>query len=40
LSTGAIGETRSPRIITREHLVADLDDDGVWVVGDVSRLEE
>ena len=26
--------------IAREHLVADLDDDGDWIVGDVSRLEE
>ena len=26
--------------IARRHRVADLDDDGVWVVGDVSRLEE
>jgi hypothetical protein len=25
--------------IAREHLVADLDDHGEWVVGDVSRLE-
>ena len=26
--------------IAREHRVADLDDDGVWQIGDKSRLEE
>jgi hypothetical protein len=26
--------------IAREHLVADLADDGEWIVGDVTRLEE
>jgi hypothetical protein len=26
--------------IARKHRVADLDDDGEWVVGDLSRLEE
>ena len=26
--------------IAREHLVADLDERGKWVVGDLSRLEE
>jgi hypothetical protein len=25
--------------IAREHRVADLDEDGQWIVGDVSRLE-
>ena len=25
--------------IAREHRVADLDEDGAWIVGDVSRLE-
>jgi hypothetical protein len=26
--------------IARAHRVADLDDDGEWIVGDVNRLEE
>lgn len=26
--------------IAREHLVADLDENGEWVVGDISRLQE
>jgi hypothetical protein len=26
--------------IAREHCLADLDEDGEWIMGDVSRLEE